>query len=214
MKNKLFFVLILLCLNCTIQYDISTRLIFEGDVYDRYGDPIEINTEVWVNNSSDQDLIAFTTSNSDGNFELVIPNPKNETDFEIKFKGSSIYRQKEYVNIFRSDFQDYLVNLGQITLFEIDDISELIITLNQSNQDNTITNIEIIGLIADETIWVNPSGNQYPEYYYDSYYKSVAKNQNLNLLYEVRNTATGQTNQFNEIITIGSDDTTEYLINY
>ncbi|WP_223032259.1 peptidase associated/transthyretin-like domain-containing protein [Hanstruepera marina] len=215
MKKLAFFALGLLCLNCTtIQYDVSTRLVFEGQVNDRQGNPISNNDiEAWIKNSNDIDLIGFTTSNSNGHFELVIPSPKNETDFEITVKGNSIYRGKEYVNIYRSDFQDYYFNLDEIILIEFDDISELIITLNQSNQENTITNIDVSGIIADQTIWVNPVQEEYPEYYHDSYYRQVAKNQTLNLHYEVRNT-TGQTNQFNEIINVGSDDTTTYVINY
>ncbi|WP_250433714.1 peptidase associated/transthyretin-like domain-containing protein [Hanstruepera flava] len=216
MKKIFFFALGLLCLNCTtIQYDVSTRLVFEGQVNDRQGNPISNNDiEAWIKNASDIDLIGFTTTNSDGHFELVIPSPKNETDFEITVKGNSIYRGKKYINIYRTDFQDYYFNVGEITLLELEDISELRITLNQTNQENTITDIQVSGVLADQTIWVNPVQEEYPEHYHDSYYKQVAKNQALNLLYEVRNNTSGQTNQFNEIINVGSDDTTPYVINY
>lgn len=216
MKKIFFFALGMLYLNCTtIQYDVSTRLIFEGRVIDRQGNSISNNDiEAWIKNSNDIDLIGFTETKSNGTFELVIPSPKNETDFEIKVKGNSIFRKKNYVNIFRSDFQDYYFNLGEIVLLEIEDISELIITLNQTNPENTITNIEVTGIIADQTIWVNPNEDDYPEYYYETYYRQVAKNQTLNLFYEVRNMNTGQISEFNENINVVSDDTTSYVINY
>ena len=214
-KLFLFFIAALLC-SCQIQYDVSTRYVFEGQVLDRAGNPIENNSiEVWVYNSYDSDLIGYTETNSEGYYELVIPKPKNETDFEIKIKGNTVYSQKAYVNIFESDLSDYKLNIGKTTLLSNDDISNLEITFNQINPENNITVIELTGLIADQIIWVNPpEEDHYTPYYYSDYYKRVAKNQTLNLYYEVRNGNTGQTDSFNELIDVGSDDVTEYTITY
>lgn len=200
--------------SCQIQYDISTRLVLEGQVSNRYGDPIENNPiEAWINNSGDSDFIGFTETNSEGYFEMVIPEPTNETDFEIRINGNSNYQQKNYVAILQSDFEEYIFNVGEIILIELEDISQLEITLNQVNAENTITSIELSGIIAEQTIIVNPEQEESP-IYYDYFLSRVAKNQTLSLQYEVRNNMTNQTNQFNDFIVIGSDNTTNFTINY
>lgn len=216
MKKLLLFFVLGLLYSCQIQYDVSTRYVFEGHVQDRNGDPIDNNPiEVWVYNSNDSDFIGFTETNSNGVFELIIPKPTNETDFSLKIKGGPVFNQKDYVNIWQSDLLDYYMNLGTIILIESDDVSQLEITLNQINAENNITNIELDGLTAEYTVWVNPLENEYENpYYYDTYYKPVAKNQNLTLHYEVSNNATGESESYNEIIVIGSNDVTEYTINY
>lgn len=214
-KLILFFIVGLLC-SCQIQYDVSTRYVFEGQVLDRDGNPIENHSiEAWVYNSYDSDLIGFTETNSEGYYELVIPKPKNERDFEIKIKGNAVYFQKAYVNIYESDLSDHKITIGKTTLLATDDISNLEITLNQINSENNISAIELTGLIAEQIIWVNPPEEEpYTPYYYEFYAKKVAKNQTLNLYYEVRNGNTGQTNSFNELIDVSSNDITEYTINY
>ena len=216
MKKILLFFVLGLLYSCQIQYDVSTRFVFEGFVQDRNGNPIANNSiEAWVYNSNDSDFIGYTETNLDGRFELIIPKPTNETDFSIKIKGGSVFNPKDYVNIWQSDLLDYSMNLGTITLIESDDVSQLEITLNQINAENSITNIEVDGLTAEYTVWVNPLENEYENpYYYDTYYKPVAKNQNLNLHYEIYYGVTGETESFNEIIVIGSNDVTEYNINY
>lgn len=216
MKRFIPFFVLGLLYNCQIQYDVSTRYVFEGQVQDRYGNPIENNSiEAWVYNSNDSDFIGYAETNSSGKFELIIPKPKNENDFTIKVKGDSNYRHIDYVNIWQSNFTNYSLNLGTTTLIKDDDVSQLEIILNQINSENSITTIEISGLIADFTVWVNPLEDEYSNpSYYNTYYKQVAKNQNLNLHYIVHYGSTGETESFEEIITIGSSDNTEYTINY
>lgn len=213
-KLLLFFVLGFLC-SCEIQYDVSTRYVFDGIIQDRYGNPIDnCSIEAWIYNSNDSDFIGYTETSPNGRFDLIIPKPTNETDFSIKIKGNSTYREKDYVNIWQSNFVDYSLSLGTIILIENNDISQLEILLNQITPENYITTLEVSGLIADNTVWVNPLENEYTYPYYDSYFKHVAKNQTLNLHYVVHYGATGETESFDEIITIGSNDTTEYTINY
>lgn len=216
MKKIIPFFILGLLYSCQIQYDVSTRYVFEGQVQDRNGNSIEnIPVEVWIYNDHDSDFIGYTETNFDGYYELVIPKPKNETDFEIKVKGSSIFSKVDYVNIFETDFLDHKVTIGQTTLVAADDISNLVITLDQINLENNITSLELTGIIADQIIWVNPSEEEnYTPYYFESYHKPVAKNQTLNLNYEVRNGNTGQTAVFNETIVIDSNNLTEYTINY
>ncbi|GGG36057.1 hypothetical protein [Bizionia arctica] len=214
-KLSLIFILGLFY-SCQIQYDVSTRFVFEGQVNDRDGNPIDNNAvEAWIYNSNDSDLIGFTTTNADGNFTLIIPEPINENEFALKIKGGSVYSQKEYVNIWQSDFINYKLNLGEVTLIKGDDISQLQITLNHVTAENSISFIEVTGIMADQIVWVNSFENDYPYYYnYDTYYRDVAKNQTLNLYYEVSNVITGQTESFSESIVVESDNVTPYTLNY
>ncbi|WP_157492069.1 hypothetical protein [Mangrovimonas sp. ST2L15] len=212
-KLLLLFIMGFLC-SCEIQYDISTRYVFEGHITDRNNQPIKNQTiELWIYNSHDTDLISYTTSSENGSFEMVIPKPTNEREFEVRVLGNSQYRQKAYVNIWESDIKNYYFPLDNVTLIENDDITQLQIALNQINPENTITKMELDGLLADLTVWVNPLETEYPEYYYDMYSKTVAKNQILDLHYEVTNSS-GQTNGFDEQIIVGNEVETPYTITY
>ena len=210
-KLFLFFIVALLC-SCQIQYDVSTRYVFEGQVKDRYGNSIENNiVEAWIHNEHDHDLIGYTTTDSNGLFQMVIPEPINEDDFEIEFTGNTDYQEKMYMNIFKSDFKDFYFNVGEVTLIKNDDITQLEIVLNQINSENVILNMELSGLFADRIIWVNDPYPENPITY--NLYRDVAKNQILNLHYEVRNSNTLQTEAYDELISI-DDESVEYTITY
>lgn len=222
MKKLIFYALIVLCFNCTIQYDGDTRFVVNGQIIDRNNNPIpNHDIELWVYTDSngygsDSDFISFTKTNDLGLFEMVFPKAKGNIVYEIQtIDASNIFQNKRISRIGTFNFnEDYTFSLqNPLTLLERTDISTLNITLNNVNPNNQIIDISIDGILANDRIIINPSDTNYT-YYYDYYYNPVAKNQTVTVNYEVRDNSTQSTFTLQEIYVIGNDDTYEFTLDY
>ncbi|CAM3690081.1 hypothetical protein FSS13T_13940 [Flavobacterium saliperosum S13] len=224
-KAFLLFVLFSL-LGCTLQYEGEERLVVTGKLIDKYNNPIQSNNvEVWIHmneqqggiypSGGDQDLISFTQTDANGNFRMLFPKPINEDEIELKFYDKdNIYQNKSYINIKKSNFIDYTFTANTITLYKKEDITLLKVILNNVNPANQIERISLIGQTAESLFWVNPLENNENFYYYDSYFHEVAKNQTLIMEYDVKDFATQQITTLQQTINIGTDNETEFTLDY
>lgn len=116
-----FFLLTLLSGCYSIDYDGGTRLLITGKIVDPAANPApdqSIRVSVYEPESNNRDVISNGVSDASGNFKLVIPAPKNEENFisvEINKYG---YPEENIIfdSITRSDFNNYKLDLGLITL--------------------------------------------------------------------------------------------------
>src|SRR5690606_38184628 len=143
------------------QYQGDTRLLVTGKVVDREGSPIsgmDVITKVSLGYGlgSREDDIGITTTDDQGVFIMLFPKPKGKIDYTIYFLSTENYQEKRFVNIFYEDFTDYAFRLDQTTLYKNDDIVSLNFSFNQINPQNSITELNVIGMLADYRVWVNP----------------------------------------------------------
>ena len=221
-KIILFFVLLLIS-GCTdIRYDGSTRLVLEGRIINREGQPlgnryIDIavyNGEKYGSNA--QDIISAGQTDANGQFQLVIPAPQginNNVSIRIN-PNATDYQYKEFALIQRKDFMDYRYSLNDVVLHLQNSISNLVVTTQQDNPMREISLVRIEGEQAEETVFVN----SHPiNFIYDVYSFSVIKNQTVMLHYSVTDYTTpnnSQTTDYSVAVAITNAAQTNYTINY
>ena len=217
MKKILLLFFILLTCSCEIQYDGETRIIVQGQVVDRNNKPIP-NKKVEISTLSESsfvssDLISYTTTDENGRFTLIFPSPKSE-DISI---GTAIndYGNNEFqskiIKGSKKNFTNYKLDLKQIVLYEIKDITELEVILNKTSNSKQVSNIQIEGVKPDYFIDLNAATveNQWSENRFN-----VVKNQNINLSYTITDysdPAKVVTTNHNSVITINSEKVIHYI---
>lgn len=226
MKKIVLLLILFSLLGCTLQYEGEERLVVTGKLIDKHNNPIQNNhVEVWIHmngqqggmypSGGDRDLISFTQTDANGNFKMLFPKPINEDEIELKFYDkNNIYQSKSYINIKKSNFIDYTFTPNTVTLYKKEDITLLKVILNNVNPSKQIKRIDLIGQTAESLLWVNPLEDNANFYYYDSYFREVAKNQTLILEYDVKDFATQQITTLQETINIGTDNETEFTLDY
>lgn len=220
MKKILLFSLFVLLAGCGLQYDGDERFLITGRLVNQDNAPLSNNkVELFVyggNSNNDNDLISFDETDENGVFKMVFPRPINADEIElICNKNTSIYQEKSFLNIKNTNFTDFKFNLNTIKLFKREDISKLEITLNQVNSSKVIKQFKLIGNLARTEVYVNPldQTDQYP--YFESFYsEEVMKNQTIIAEYVVYDYATNQAQTLQQNIVVGSNNTTQFSINY
>ncbi|MEX2350420.1 MAG: hypothetical protein WD554_06030 [Flavobacteriaceae bacterium] len=216
MKNSVFIFLVFILSSCDIQYEGNTRLLVTGEVVGRNGSPLSgVDVIAKISQGSGfgsrKENIGITTTDEQGVFKMLFPKPKGEIDYTIHFLSAENYQEKRFVNIFYEDFNDYAYRMGETTLYKNDDIVNLDFSFNQINPQNNITELNVIGMLADYLVWVNPNDEQQNYVYYSQY--QVAKNQTLVLEYIVHDFINNQNTSHSETIVIEEQNVT-YTITY
>ncbi|MCG2612047.1 DUF4198 domain-containing protein [Flavobacterium sp. SM15] len=220
MKKILFFSLCILLTGCGLQYDGDERFLITGRLVDQDNVPLSNSkVELFVYggySNDDHDLISFDETDENGVFKMVFPRPINAYEIElICNRDTSIYQDKSFLNIKNTNFTDFKFNLNTIKLFKKEDISKLEITLNQVNSNKVIKQFKLIGNLARTEVYVNPLDQTDPYPYVESFYsEEVMKNQTIIAEYALYDYTTNQTQTLQQSIIVGSNNVTQFSINY
>jgi hypothetical protein len=200
----LFFLLSILLFGACISYDGNSRLMVEGRLLDREGNPIP-NLPVTVlaqkagiyipfvfyipdvNNNVNQQL-----TDSDGRFKMLFPEPINADEIVIaanrstrKFPANEKVNSRTIFNIQVSNFFRNTLSLGNLELFDVSETIELTIEMKPAAPgDGKGVRLRFEGLSLDQQDDFNRtmSGYIFPEVYQRL---SVATNQVGAIYYDV-----------------------------
>lgn len=195
----------------TIDYNGENRLMVKGKVIDKNGNPIQgidVETEVYGTEIDVRsDIISFVKTSSDGSFVMLFPEPEKGTRFSIELADDNgVFHYKTYTGIKKENFFDLGYNLGEIQLFEPNDLVDL--NINFQNYSNVkVTDLKLVGGVAG-TYYINP-----PNEWYYSYNVRAVKNQTITVEYKVRNYSNNQITNHTENIAVGEENLT-YTLNY
>ena len=209
MKKIIILLIVSLSVSCTLQYDGETRLIVEGNLKDRAGNPLAgKSTFVRLSNGSDDDIISNTVSDNNGHFLMIFPAPDSQNDdIGIFLGGDSTYQSKYLTKLHTNDFTNYRYTVDEI-FYKSEDITQLNVIPNRTNSTMHLTSISIVGLQT----FVE---RNFDEIYSDDQPKSfyVIKDQNLTLHYTIYNESTEVSTDYTENITINNSNV-DYQITY
>jgi hypothetical protein len=151
MKGLLFLTSILLLSAC-ITYDGNSRLMVEGRLLDREGNPIpDIPVTVLaqkagiyipfvfyipdVNNNVNQQL-----TDSDGRFKMLFPEPIDADEIivavnrpTLKYPSNDKINSRTIFNVQVSNFRQNALSLGELELFDVDQTTDLTIEMKPSS---------------------------------------------------------------------------------
>lgn len=196
-----------------IPYDGETKLEISGKLVDKQGNPlsnIDVNINVIGNlDNFNSDLISYGKTNSEGKFVFLIPSPLVDLPIEIEIKNTT-YIDKKILSK-KNNFISYKLDLNEILLSKIDELTTFSIVLNQTNSNKQIKNLKIEGLLYENILNLNPI-NEEPNYLVTDY--NVFKNQILILKYQVIDYANNGSVENFEISIPINDNPTEFIINY
>ncbi|MGV3459460.1 MAG: carboxypeptidase-like regulatory domain-containing protein [Flavobacterium sp.] len=201
LKNTLYLILACCLLAGCEDYDWETRMIVEGRVVDQNGNPVsgivvntEVDTDPSAGNSSLVEIISYTTTDANGYYRMMFPKPNYNGKINLLINADqyrnaidAAYSITEISNVRQSNFNDYLVNLGEQDIFLINELTTLTI---ETNDDPAligyITAIEVDGLLQQKVIDYNfDVENPDNQFYFTEVY-SVAANQSLVVKYTTR----------------------------
>ena len=190
MKRITIIICILFSLtSCEIQYDGETKIAVTGKIIDQNGNPIpNKNVDITIYSEdmyTPSDLISFGKSDQNGNFTLIFPAPKSDNSISISINNiinqTSEFQSKEIIAK-KTNFENYKLDLNNITLYKNESITTLKLILNKTSTNKQLTDIKIEGEQTDNYIDLNPNTEQNNPDYLDTYY-NVIKNQTIVLKY-------------------------------
>ena len=211
MKKIFLFLFLFSIIGCTIQFDGETKLVTEGKIVDKQGNPIvSKKIKIYAYNHYDSNLISYGNTDENGYFSLVFPAPMYIDDqviIEVNENQNDNYQNKMIYSL-RSNFTNYKLNLNTIVLFGTTDITQLQIILNHVNSNTSITDIQVEGLLPNEIEDLNSVN---PFDYQSDVSFNVIKNQTVILKYKI--IQNGIPTNFSQNITI-SNSPVNYTLNY
>lgn len=199
--NKVLFLAItaLTLYGCnTIEYEGSTKIIFEGRVTDPNGNPLEgIPVEAEYNDGDVRDIAGIGETNANGEYLIMFPGAREDVAIELQinwqYHNYSSLSNTTYVNITRSVLRadDYKINFEPVKLYPINNSVTLALNFVSSNSGRSLLKYDVLGMVNVNYIDYNfqniPMDTPRSfEPYYDYYpYNniSVAKNQLLTIKY-------------------------------
>lgn len=191
MKRITLIICILFSLtSCEIQYDGETKIVVTGKIVDENDIPLsEKDIEVTISGGGfilpSSDLISFGKSDQNGNFTLIFPAPKNGNQIFISINDiinqTNEFQSKEIIAQ-KNNFENYKLDLNNITLYKNESITTLKLILNQTSTNKQLKDIEIEGKQPNNYIDLNPLQNN-SDYLNTNYY--VIKNQTVVLKYTI-----------------------------
>lgn len=191
MKRITLIICILFSLtSCEIQYDGKTKIVVTGKIVDENDIPLsEKDIEVTISGGGfilpSSDLISFGKSDQNGNFTLIFPAPKNGNQIFISINDlinqTNEFQSKEIIAQ-KNNFENYKLNLNNITLYKNESITTLKLILNQTSTNKQLKDIKIEGKQPNNYIDLNPLQNN-SDYLNTNYY--VIKNQTVVLKYTI-----------------------------
>jgi hypothetical protein len=203
-KILIIYCILFMFTSCDIPYNGETKLVVTGKLVDKNGVPIpENNIEIFINSLSgmyqNSDLISYGKTDVNGNFTYIFPAPGTDNEIEISINnfildyGTQIktneFQSKQIIAL-KKNFQNYKLDLNNITLYRNDDITKLQIIINPSTEKKYLLSLDIEGTVVADYSNLNPIVNpNYTPPVVTNY--SVLKNQTLILKYKVIDYSSG-----------------------
>jgi hypothetical protein len=212
MKKILLFCILISFFSCSdIQYDGEKRLVFKTTIRSANDEPLP-NSYVEVSvGAFDSDLISRGKTNQKGELTLIFPFPKSEASFSLKIYNDDVsFMPKEILNIKKTDFINYLFDFQNARLLKNEEVVPLNLIYNQTNFNNTIRKVSIVGIYHLNTEFYNFD----PESFYELPNQIlIKKNQSFQLRYTVFNSITNSESTSTVNLSI-ANDAIIYTINY
>jgi hypothetical protein len=224
MKKLLLIILIPLLTGCDIQYDGNTKLVIKGSIVDENNNPITNKAvNLYVSRTaftfpfilyipSETNYLGKATTDSNGNYVMVIPQPSNFSEIIVETNDeSNQLNGKQFRNINLSNFTNFQFTAPTSKLYLKSNLASLTVNLNNINSTTELLKLEYIGNIPNEIELINPLVEDYPNFIQNI---NVAKNQTVILQYKTINHLTNvtTTNQVN--ISIDNSNSVNYTLNY
>lgn len=221
MKRITLIIFILFSLtSCEIQYDGETKIAVTGKIIDENGDPIpEKDIEITIYSDymyTPSDLISYGKTDQNGNFTLVFPAPKGELEFLIsinKLINQTSELQSKEIIAKKANFENYKLDLNNITLYKNESITTLKLILNKTSTNKRLIDIKIEGKQTSNYIDLNPNPLQTSPNYMDTFYY-VLKNQTIVLKYTIIDYSNNGATTTNSVSIPISNDSVNFTITY
>jgi hypothetical protein len=224
MKKILLLLLMPIFLSCEIQYDGNTKLVIKGSVVNENNLPLankEVNLYVSRESSSfpfvfyvpsETNYIGKTTTDANGKYVIVIPQPENFTEIVVETNDeNNQLNGKQFRNINLSNFTNYQIELPNSKLYLKSTLTNLNVTLNNVNTNIELLKLEYIGNIPNEIEYINPLENNYSNLVTNL---TVIKNQTVTVKYTVFNYINQTTSTLQQDISIDNSNQVNYTLNY
>lgn len=213
--------LLLLCslaYSCSIEYDGTTKIIFEGRVTNQNGQPLaNVPIAIEISDGHDSDISGRDITDANGNYHAVSPGAREKVTYTVRVNyinhnqpADNTYSTSSYYNIIPDLLDDYLVNTGTTQLYTGQDSVSLNI---QHPQSPGLLKLNILGVVSDNYVDYNftlppqEDDDVIGEYYFDGNY-TVAPNQDVLIRYMLTDGTVME-----ETVHIGTQDLT-YTLTY
>jgi hypothetical protein len=106
---------------CGIDYDGTTKLIFEGHVTDANGQPLKgIKVITVVSNSDYSDDIGYDHTDVNGHYLMIFPKADEKVNVAVQINAGegSRFSRTEIYSIDLEEIQDYKIDFGVQALYE------------------------------------------------------------------------------------------------
>ena len=203
-------ILFIISFSCNGPYEGESIITLKASLTDINNQPVA-NQKCYIgaiNNSDDFDSSTYNKiSNEYGIIEFKMFAPVQAGSLNLR--ESSEFLPVSIGNLNRSDFNNVVWDLGNITLFKSDEIIPFTIFLNASSTDKIIEIIEVNAVKYESHIkFFNE------EFYYESQMiYQLKKNQNFEVFYQIKNMNTNEIETFT-IELSAEEDPIEYTITY
>jgi hypothetical protein len=217
MRKIILLSLLSLFYSCTVPYDAETRLLFETKLTDSNENSLNgIEVEISVSNGngygSSSETISNGKTNENGEIKLIFPAPEFDRNYKISI--SSKYDENlgfvpfSIDNIILKDFTDYKLSIPKIYRLTSEESIPMSFSFYTSNFDKKIVGFDVIGIYS-------PSYSMYNDEEESSYFNSfyAKKNQNLQIVYKIKNISTGVIDTISQDLNVG-EQPIETTINY
>lgn len=224
MKKIFLLLLVPILFGCEIQYDGNTKLVVKGSVVDENNNPITNKAvNLYVSRTafmfpflvyipSETNYIGKTTTDSNGNYVMVFPEPSNFSEIIVETNDEkNLLNNKQFRNINLSNFKNFEFDAPISKLYSKTNLTSLTVNLNNVNPANELLKIDYFGNIPNEIELINPLTENSP-YSIQNFY--VEKNQTVISQYKTIDHSTNITSTHQTNIIIDNSNTVNYTINY
>ncbi len=142
----------LLLAGCGIEYEGSTKIIFEGRITGPDGTPLNgIRVSTNISNGNDRDEISYDHTDSNGRYLMAFPKAEEPVNIEVEIndvEAPEQFTRSEIVNISFGQAEDYKIDFGTTALYDAANSVSLQINTGSISP----VKISLTGLVADNWI--------------------------------------------------------------
>jgi hypothetical protein len=224
MKKIFLLFLIPILFGCEIHYDGNTKLVVKGSVVDENNNPITNKAvNLYVSRTavtfpfliyipSETNYIGKTTTDSNGNYVMVFPEPANFSEIIIETNNeNNQLNNKQFRNINLSNFKNFEYDAPISKLYSKTNLTSLTVNLINANPSKEILEINYVGNISNEIEFINPLTQNPPNSIQNF---NVEKNQTVIAQYKTIDHSTNSTTTHQMNIVIDNSETINVTINY